>query len=29
MINFIIGFILGALVGFTIMACIKVGGRDE
>ncbi len=29
MINFIIGFILGALIGFTIMACIKVGGRDE
>lgn len=27
--DFIIGFIFGALIGFTVMACIKVGGRDE
>jgi len=25
----IIGFIIGVFVGFTIMACIKVGDDDE
>ena len=29
MINFILGFLLGGFIGILLMACIKVGGRNE
>jgi len=29
MIEFVIGLLIGAALGFGIMACIKVGGKDE
>lgn len=28
MVGFVIGLVIGALLGFTLMACFKVGGND-
>lgn len=28
MVGFVIGLLVGALLGFTLMACLKVGGDD-
>lgn len=29
MVGFVIGLLVGATLGFTIMACIKVGGDEQ
>ena len=28
MVGFVIGLLVGAMLGFTLMACLKVGGDD-
>lgn len=28
MVDFVIGWLVGAVLGFTLMACLKVGGDD-
>ena len=29
MIKFILGFLLGGFIGILLMACVKVGGRND